>query len=84
MHPLEKLVQLPATGSGVTISFFYECAARGNKNLRFIHILEHEESEKQISGGIERARVLLADWKLPRLAENETKRKERWRQHSGT
>jgi hypothetical protein len=78
------LVQFPAAGSGVTTSFFYECAACGNKNLRFIHILEHEETEKQISVGIECARVLLADGKLPRLAENETKRKERWRQHYGT
>jgi hypothetical protein len=75
-----------ATGSGVRSSAttFYCCDACSNFNLRFIHVLEHVETKKQISVGIECARVLLEDWDLPRLAENEVKRKERWRQHYRT
>ena len=72
-----------ATGWGVTSSAttFYCCDACGNTNLRFIHVLEHVGTKKQIFVGIECAGVLLDDWELPRLAENEVKRKERWRQH---
>jgi len=64
--------------AGVSIS--YECDACGNTNLRFIHVLEHLESKKQIGVGIECAGVLMNDSKIPALAENETKRKESWRQ----
>lgn len=72
-----------ATGWGVTCSAttFYCCDACSNTNLRFLHVLEHLETEKQISVGIECASVLVDDWELPRLAENEVKRKERWRRH---
>jgi hypothetical protein len=61
----------------------YECDACGNKNLRFIHTLEHCEEDRVIEVGIECARVLLGEdqWEIPGLAENETKRKERWRVH---
>jgi hypothetical protein len=57
------------------------CDACGNKNLRFIHTLENCEDNRVIDVGIECARVLLGvdEWELPALAENETKRKERWR-----
>jgi len=79
-------VQFGASRSGVTSSFFYQCAACNNTNLRFIHVLEHPETKEQIQVGIECARILVCpeDSHLPRLAENETKRKERWRQHYGT
>jgi hypothetical protein len=61
------------------VSFTYECAACGNTNLRFIHTLEHTEDKRLIMVGIECACVLIDDYEVPRLAENETKRKERWR-----
>ncbi len=64
---------------GVSIS--YECAACGNTNLRFIHTLENIDTGRQIEVGIECAALLVSpdDCDLPRLAENETRRKERWR-----
>lgn len=73
------------TGRGVTAVFTYECSACTNTNLRFIHSLEHEETKQQIMVGIECARALLdpSDWEIPRLAENEVQRKERWRIHYG-
>jgi len=40
--------------------------------------LEHVEDKRQMQVGIECARILM-DSDVPRLAENETKRKERWR-----
>ncbi len=64
-------------GGGVTIT--YECAACGNTNLRFIHALEHLENKRQIAVGVECARMLMEGSEIPVLAENETKRKERWR-----
>lgn len=65
------------------VRFSYECDACGNRNLRYIHTLEHLDTERQIEVGIECARALLGpeDESLPGLAENETKRKERWRIH---
>lgn len=71
-------VRLP---SGITVAFLYQCAACSNSNLRFIHILERVETKEQIWVGIECAGVLMDDFELPRLAENEVKRKERGRQH---
>lgn len=70
------------TGFGVTTSG-PECAACHNTNLRFVYILEHEEDGRLINVGIECARALLdpLDVEIPRLAENETKRKEGWRVH---
>ncbi len=68
-------------GSGVYASQNNVCMACGNTNIRFNHILEHVEDGRQISVGIECARVLVKDRALPRLAENEVKRKERWRIH---
>lgn len=59
----------------------YQCQFCGNTNLRFIHTLEHSENKRQISVGLECARVLMDGSEIPRLAENETKRKERWRIH---
>jgi hypothetical protein len=61
------------------VSFTYKCGACGNTNLRYIHTLEHVEDGRQINAGIECARVLMEDYEVPSLAENETKRKERWR-----
>ena len=61
------------------MSFTYECTACGNTNLRFIHTLENQEDKRQIAVGIECARILLEGSEIPALAENETKRKERWR-----
>jgi hypothetical protein len=68
-------------GSGIITGITYECGACHNTNLRFIHTLEHEDDGRQIQVGIECARALLSsgDWEIPALAENETKRKERWR-----
>jgi hypothetical protein len=37
------------------------------------------EDGRQIDVGIECARVLMEDYEVPSLAENETKGKERWR-----
>ena len=73
----ECFIQLE--GSGVYVSRNNVCMACGNTNIRFNHILEHDG--RQISVGIECARILVVaeDRKLPRLAENEVKRKERWR-----
>lgn len=67
--------------SGVTIG--RECAACLSTNLRFTHVLEHEEDGRQLEVGIDCARLLLdpSDSEIPRLAENETKRKEGWRIH---
>src|SRR5437660_4161587 len=66
-----------AIGDGV--AFTYECAACGNTNLRFIHTLEHDGDKRSILVGVECARALMGDYNIPTLAENETKRKERWR-----
>ena len=66
--------------SAIIVQFTYQCAACGNSNLRFIHVLERVETKEQVWVGIECAGVLLNDFELPRLAENEVKRKERWRQ----
>ena len=73
------------TGRGVIAEFTYECSACGNTNLRFIHTLEHEETKQLIEVGIECARALLDPLigRSHRLAENEVKRKERWRIHYG-
>ena len=73
------------TGSGV-VSTGPECDLCSNTNLRFVHVLEHDEGGRQIQVGIECARTLLdsSDWEIPSLAENETKRKEGWRIHYRT
>lgn len=60
------------------VIFTYECEACSNHNLRFIHTLE-QEGGRQIQVGIECARALMEGSDIPALAENETKRKERWR-----
>lgn len=68
------------------VAFTYECELCGNKNLRFIHTLGHwgpdgEADGRQIQVGIECASSLVGsgDEDVARLAENEVKRKERWR-----
>jgi len=64
----------------------YKCAACGNKNLRFIHVLRYEDhTRRDITVGVECAELLvrLEDEQLPRLAENETARKEKWRRRYG-
>jgi hypothetical protein len=62
----------------------YKCAVCGNKNLRFIHVLKHP-ARRGIEVGIECAQFLVgaADGSLPRLAENESARKEKWRRRYG-
>ena len=65
--------------SGVFIT--YRCEACGNTNLRFIHTLEHTGDGRLIDLGLDCAVILLDDWDIPHLAENETKRKEKWRRH---
>jgi hypothetical protein len=72
-------VQVP--GGGLRAVFGYECAACGNTNLRFIHSLENIDTGQEIQVGIECAVLLVGsdDSHIPRLGENETKRKERWR-----
>lgn len=75
------IVNIPTTG-GVTVS--HECDVCGNTNLRFMHTLEHLDDGRQIRVGVECARILMEDDEVPTLAENETKRKERWRRHYGT
>ena len=73
------LVKFGPSGAHIT----NECDACSNRNLRFIHTLENVEDHRLIWVGIECARVLLGpdDWEIPGLAENEVKRKERWRVH---
>jgi hypothetical protein len=61
------------------VSFTYQCDACGNTNLRFIHTLGNTENGRQINVGLDCARQLLEGSDVPVLAENETKRKERWR-----
>ena len=65
--------------SGVTTDITYECALCHNTSLRFIHVLENLADGTQIVVGIDCARQLTGDFELPALAENETKRKEKWR-----
>jgi hypothetical protein len=77
----ECLVKMPTRGG---VFFTYQCEACGNTNLRFIHTLEHPETKQSISAGLECASVLADDYDVPQLAENETKRKERWRRHYRT
>ena len=69
--------------SGVSTSISHECALCNNTNLRFIHVLENLRDERQIEVGVECAGVLMDDHELPALAENETKRKEKWRIYYG-
>lgn len=68
-------------GSG--IAFSRECDACHNKNIRYMHTLRHEDDGRFLEVGIECARTLVdeSDAEIPRLAENETKRKETWRIH---
>ena len=66
-------------GSGAIAIITRACDACGNTNLRFIHTLESVEDRKLIDVGIECARLLMEGSDIPVLAENETKRKERWR-----
>ena len=61
------------------VAFNRQCARCQTKNLRFIHVLEHKDGH-QIHVGIECAGVLIRNFELPRLAENETKRKAEWRE----
>ena len=74
----ETRIQLPSSG-GIHTSCRPECSACGNTNLRFEHWLEHVETKQMIVVGLDCACVLVEDDDLPRLAENEVKRKERWR-----
>jgi hypothetical protein len=62
------------------------CALCGNSNVRFIHTLNHGEDDRSVQVGIDCAAELLdaSDDYLPRVAENEVKRKEKWRIHYGT
>jgi hypothetical protein len=71
--------------TAITVDISRQCEACGNCNLRFEHILEHEDGGRFICVGIKCARMLLdkLDRHLPRLAENETARKARWRIHYG-
>ena len=70
-------------GSGVSVSITRDCEACGNTNLRFYHTLENIHDHRLIEVGVECARALLSpdEWEIPGLAENEVKRKERWRIH---
>jgi hypothetical protein len=70
----------PLTGTILT----YECVACGVTSLRFIHTLEHMKNRRQIQVGVRCAGILMESYKIPRLAENETKRKESWRIHYRT
>jgi|SRR5271156_4586602 len=74
-------------GSGVTVtSEGGLCALCGNNNMRFMHTLGHwgtdgDPDGREIQVGIDCASMLLSanEGYLPRVAENETKRKEKWR-----
>jgi hypothetical protein len=57
------------------------CAACGNNNLRFNHVLEHREDKRQIWVGICCATTLMEESDIPYLCETEVKRKEHWRIH---
>jgi len=65
--------------SSQRVEITYQCRCCGNTNLRFIHTLENVTDGIQIEVGIECATRLLNDCEIPRIAENEVKRKERWR-----
>lgn len=75
------IVKFPG-GTGATRKG-QSCEACCNTNLRFIHTLEHLDDGRQLTVGIECARILLGgdEWEVPGLAENEVRRKERWRIH---
>lgn len=69
------------------------CQVCGNKNWRFCHTLVYPKKLGRIPGtfenyifvGVECAGLLIdGDPDIPRLAENETARKERWRIRYGT
>jgi len=64
--------------SGVTTSG-PDCDACGNCNLRFVHVIQNDTDHRQLLVGLDCASVLTEDHETPRLAENETKRKEAWR-----
>jgi len=72
------VVSLRRTG-GVYVE--YECSACGNTNLRFMHVLEHTDTQRQIIVGRDCADALMGGSEIPNLAETETKRKESWRVH---
>lgn len=57
------------------------CRACGYSNLRFLYVLEHPVTLEILFVGVECAAVLMRPEHshIPRLAENEAKRNERWR-----
>lgn len=79
-------------GSEVDASRTRGCQVCGNKNYRYSHTLEYPKELGRIPGtfenhifvGVECAAILIDDDPaIPRLAEAETQRKERWRIHYG-
>jgi hypothetical protein len=69
-----------------------KCQMCGKKNHRFTHTLIYPNELGRIRGtyenyifvGVDCAAILIdGDPEIPRLAENETQRKERWRIHYG-
>ncbi len=68
-------------GSAVGRGMIQTCEACGGHNLRFIHTAENMETGETFYVGQDCATVLVSaeEHELPRLAENEVKRKERWR-----
>lgn len=75
-------------GEPVNSSSTRGCQVCGNKNRRFFHTLMYPKERGRIRGtfenriyvGVECAALLIdGNPDIPRLAENETARKERWR-----
>src|ERR1051326_1160569 len=65
--------------SSQQVEITYQCRCCGNTNLRFIHTLENVMDGTQIVVGIDCAIRLLNGCDIPQIAENEVRRKERWR-----
>jgi hypothetical protein len=65
----------------IPVHISWECAACGNTNLRFNHVLEHRQDKRQILVGICCATTLMEESDIPYLCETEVKRKKHWRIH---
>ena len=82
------IVKLGRTGVTLT-SDGGVCALCANSNVRFVHTLESAsdldagKEPREIQVGIDCAAELVhhSDAHIPRVAENEVRRKEKWRKH---
>jgi len=60
--------------------FPVKCQACGFPTVRYTHTLKNQNSGRELYVGVDCATILVGGFDdIPTLAENETKRKERWR-----